>query len=600
MMFHHDVRSPFLSLFLLVLSFLLFRISRAEYLHKYPFLYATEDDVNASFPVIEHLSREYRADFLQRSESIEKDDSSIDDEEEDQPDFLYKHEEQGYRIVEYYVHWCSTCKLFSSVYRSFAIKIREIAAWQGIQENIHIYAVSCSPNRKLCVNQNVKGFPKIRLYKPGESDYTELVHHSHLHPLRVLEALGIDSDGMKNEIDAGEDWDMESAMKTQGRAEVPSPSSYLTRIAYFFTGKELVGKSNSVVELRKYPRRSREELKADIYLSFDYALRNEIYRSADGLSEKQQQVFRDWLDLLIHTLPSSWEIHKLLKELMNNFIYIAKSEDYLMALLDEYPAPAQSWSPSCSYGIPDEGYTCGLWELFHTVTVGVVEYNKATFDPQKLLVTELTARKLRDYIDHFFGCLTCRDNFLEMFDNCGFNRCDRLSDYPIEDENDWIELPLWLHETHNYVNVRLMKERAARNGNDVTTKDVIEVMWPLRQECSECWKDGASLDVTDELPWRSDNLFKFLRLEYGSRDAYSADVRRALNPDPKTTDSHVSSASGSEPIVSSNPRAPILRKHSDAPLLIQLSHASVFVVCIVLLNAAMSTRKMTRRKLKVG
>lgn len=566
---------------------LLFYHTHAEYLHKHPFLYATLDNANASFPVIEHLSREYRGDFHRTIDSKEED---TYDDEEDRPDFLYNHEEQGYRIVEYYVHWCSTCKLFAPVYRSFAIKIREIAAHQGIQDNIQIYAVSCSPNRKLCVDQNVKGFPKIRLYKPGESEFVELAHHNHLHPLRILETLGIDSDGIEQNDKANDDWSINSAMIKSSAYEGSFWSSQWTQLVALFKGNGLVREVRSPKEGGRYHRRTREDLKADVYLSFDYALRNEVYRSSGALSDKQQQVLHDWLNLLKQTLPSSWEIHNLLQELVNNFVYIVKSEDYLMALLDEYPAPVQAWSPSCSRGVPDEGYTCGLWELFHTVTMGVVDYNKAAYDPSHFIVTETTARILRDYIDQFFGCLTCRENFLEMFDNCSFNRCDRLTNYPIDDENDWIELPLWLHETHNHVNVRLLKEKAVRDRNNITKTDVAEAHWPSRQECRTCWRDDVDFENPDEVPWHLDKLIKYLRLEYGSRDAHTAEIRLELNPEPEA------SVSASEPAY---PKNTIFRIDRDVPLLIQMSQASMLVAFIVLLTAAVTTRRRRRQQLKL-
>ena len=34
-----------------------------------------------------------------------------------------------------------------------------------------------------------------------------------------------------------------------------------------------------------------------------------------------------------------------------------------------------SWQ-TCTYGENDMGYTCGLWQLFHVESVGVVEYNR--------------------------------------------------------------------------------------------------------------------------------------------------------------------------------------------------------------------------------
>jgi Thioredoxin len=162
--------------------------------------------------------------------------------------------------------------------RSFAINIREMSAHKSIQNNIQIYAISCSPNRKLCVDQNVKGFPKIRLYKPGDSEFVEQANHNHLHPLRVLEALGIDSDGIKITDDAAENWNVNSEMVKLANNDGSAPLSYWAQLVAFVTGKGDDRDVTSTTERGKFPRRTREDLKADVYLSFDYALRKNSNR----------------------------------------------------------------------------------------------------------------------------------------------------------------------------------------------------------------------------------------------------------------------------------------------------------------------------------
>lgn len=571
-------RRPFLFLLEAAATLLLLATSAtAEYVAKYPFLYASESDKNASFPVIEHLSPEFRG---------------LDKDSDDRPDFLYAPDNQSYRIVEFYIHWCNTCKLFKTVYRNFSLKIKELAEKQGI--HVDVYAVSCSPNRKLCVDQALKGFPKIRLYKPGETAFFELVHHTHLHPLSVLEELGIDFD---RQDEAEDDWDIESAMAVSREdtaaavAAAQPPTVWQRMVAYITTGGPIpdAPKTTDQQEQQTYYRRTRNDLKADIHLSFDYALRNEVYTSSAALTPEQQRVLRQWLELLSHTLPSSWELNKLIKELIDNFMYVAKSEDYLVALLDEYPAPMERWSFACSHGSADDGYTCGLWELFHAMTVGFVDYNKAAFDPSKILVTESAARTLRDYVDNFFGCETCRQNFVAMFDSCAHERCDRLSNYAIDDENEWIELPLWLYTTHNSVNVRLMKEKAGREHRDVPEDDVLRVQWPPRRECGACWRENDD-DDDGTVTWKSDMVYKFLRLEYGQRDAFTADLRRELMPEQVAVVAQITTVTDRNENVSET--------MAGSPLLIQLSHATVFVLSIVVLN--LSGKVQRRRKVRVA
>jgi Erv1 / Alr family/Thioredoxin len=556
---------------LLSLALFLATCTTAEYVAKYPFLYATEDDVNASFPVIEHLSPKYRG---------ETDDKSVDD----RPDFLYattSGQTDTYRIVEYYIHYCNTCRLFVPVYRNFAVKLQELAALQNV--TIDVYAVSCSPNRKLCVDQAIQGFPKIRLYKPSafsssgnstSSDsstsssrsntteplllpYIELAHHTHLHPLTVLEQLGIDFDRPNGE-DQVEEWDMESVVRASSLQSQSSPNTFavttLWQRAYaYWSGVPLsahppLQPSISQYQSHNRKRQTRDELRADIHLSFDYALRYEVYTTSAALSTEQQGILRTWLELLVRTLPTSWLLSKLIQELINNFVYIAQSEDYLVAVLDEFPSPTSQWSMSCSHGQADDGYTCGLWQLFHAMTVGVVDYNRAVFDTELLIVTETAARALKDYINTFLGCTVCRVHFVESYDNCDNERCFRLSDYAIDDEHDWMELPLWLSRTHNAVNVRLLYERAARESTvTLSLDDVQAVLWPPVRDCRACWinstihedetetYDGATSASTTPtattrttLTWNEEMVYQYLRLEYGQRDARTAEFRRQL------------------------------------------------------------------------
>lgn len=297
----------------------------------FPYLYATLDDPNASYPVIDHLSPKHRG---------------LDNDTEDRPAFLYS-PDNGYRIVEYYIHWCQTCRLFAPVYTRFAQKVTEIAAAQGV--SLKVYAVNCSPNRQLCLEQRAKDYPKIRLYRANEADYHEVGHHLQLHPYSVLDTLGITFDR------AGDDpWDVESEM-AHGATDGVTANTWPNRIRSFLG----LTSPAAVVEYH----RSRDDLKADIHLSFDYALRHDIFASNDALGQDESKLFRDWLELVILTIPSSWGLTDLLHELINNYVYVSKSHSYLVAVLDEYPPPRDVWSPSCSRGASDQGYTCGTSSL---------------------------------------------------------------------------------------------------------------------------------------------------------------------------------------------------------------------------------------------
>ena len=344
--------------------------ARGVYVEKWPYLYSTKDDGNVSWPVIEHWSPRDRG-ILQGDD---------DEEYEDRPDFLYHHENQPYRVVEFYLHWCNTCKLYAPIYQKFAEKTRALVAGNV---DIAIYAVSCSPNRPLCVDQAIKGFPKIRLYPPGSGDFTELAHHTQIQPFTVLEALGINFEKTGAESEDGsssdDDWDIDTILEEHAAKANLDHFSVWQRLWAAVAGRDLSLESSEQSRgtiTKPYHRRTRDNLQADIHLSFDYAMRNEIYTRSGELSKEQQRVLLSFFELLQVTLPQSWAMTKLLQELIDNFVYIVRSEEYLLAVLDEYPATAESWSLSCSHGVADEGYTCGLWELFHAMSVGYVVWNK--------------------------------------------------------------------------------------------------------------------------------------------------------------------------------------------------------------------------------
>lgn len=120
--------------------------------------------------------------------------------------------------------------------------------------------------------------------------------------------------------------------------------------------------------------------------------------------------------------------------------------------------------------------------------------------------TDQAALTIRNFIENFFGCEVCRLNFVQAYDSCSHDRCHRLKPESTSLE-DWAQLPVWLWESHNSVNVRLLREKYERDDMGVPThEDEINKMWPLRKDCPRCWDiNGGFNDVT---------IYKYLRTEY--------------------------------------------------------------------------------------
>jgi hypothetical protein len=118
---------------------------------------------------------------------------------------------------------------------------------------------------------------------------------------------------------------------------------------------------------------------------------------------------------------------------------------------------------------------------------------------------EEAAVAIRDYVENFFGCEVCRMNFVSAFDSCAHDRCHRL-DNNATSMSQWMELPMWLFETHNSVNLRLLREEGERELFYPTRQDELDEEWPARDNCLNCWRDDGG--------WVGDHVVEQLRLEY--------------------------------------------------------------------------------------
>jgi hypothetical protein len=370
--------------------------------------------------------------------------------------------------------------------------------------SITFHSISCVPNKPLCRKQNVPGYPMVQLLKPGES-IGEILKHNEAKPVAMLQALGINVDGMVEEDNENDD---------EPTIADPSGGQVITY------------------------HRTRDDLRNDIHLSFDFAMRNNVYTRDTPLTEEEKRSLKDYLYLMKRTLPSSWShLHSLLENLIRNYRYASKKEPYLVQILDKYPPQNYNadgdpeWSLSCSKGEVGRGFTCGLWETFHTISVGVVNYNYNQVDDSELIAPESGARTIRDFVEYFLHCTECTENFIKMYDGCAYNRCQRLTKTTKltgdkVSELEWRALSLWLYEVHNGVNVRLLKEKAQREKQTaITVQDIVNVQYPPIEECPICW---FKPDRSGKREWNETAVFTFLQLEYGKRDNAVIDFHKQL------------------------------------------------------------------------
>ncbi|TRY63148.1 hypothetical protein TCAL_10351 [Tigriopus californicus] len=141
------------------------------------------------------------------------------------------------------------------------------------------------------------------------------------------------------------------------------------------------------------------------------------------------------------------------------------------------------------------GYPCGLWSLWHTLTV-----NQALADSAKGQVDEPTVvlNAMTGYVEHFFGCQECARHFLQEADNgLAFEKA-------VKGPNDAV---LWLWKTHNRVNQRL--------SGDITDDSAFpKEKFPNKEHCSDCYDSQvAGYDLWSE--FQLPQVVNFLKDMYG-------------------------------------------------------------------------------------
>jgi len=385
------------------------------------------------------------------------------------------------RVVEFYAPWCPHCKHYKPHYVELANEVRSAS-------NIKFYAIACTVHHKICEEFNVSGFPTIKGLKSGSNETIELAQNE-MSAEYLSQKLGIAFTPIDNGINS------EQRVETTSEKRKPLPSQ---------------PKNHGIGEISY----RNAQILSDAKLSFDFALKQGIFMSIGSLGDERATHFSEWIALLHQSLPLSWNIHDLIYDILVDMDEVVKDENNLLRLVNKHKEKGKvgtlpKWSISCSHGMDGDGYTCGLWELFHVMTVGLSERMLLGHEIDSDFSTSRAADVLRNYVASFFGCSECQKHFLSMYDSCSFDRCSRLTNdipFDVSPLEHWRELPLWLWEVHNDVNVRLMKEKAKRDGRTVSHMDEIAVQWPSREECGLCWRDDSS--------WDSVTVYSFLRHSY--------------------------------------------------------------------------------------
>lgn len=407
------------------------------------------------------------------------------EERKNNPQFLQ--EDEVNRVVEFYAPWCGHCIHFKPKYIKIARDVNEVIP-------LVFHAVSCQAHKEICRKQNIQGYPTVKWF-PANSSVGQVINGRKISSEYILSEYLHVHKPVIDQIRNG------------------ASKSFLRQPKISQEGS-LISKEVS----KTTPNMDTFHVFHDASLSFYYTMRNSVFMTDNPLSEKQANALHSWLVILSKVLPVTMkEVKNDANVLLASFNNILKSEENMLKHIMEHN-PSHRWTTNCSHGKDGAGYTCGLWQLFHIITVSTIEWNIKARQEDFISPTHV-ASAIRNFVEHFFACDECRTNFLKMYDECKYGLCNHL--YVTVSKNDgeesWEWLPLWLWQAHNDVNIRLFHEEREDNGHPQTAPMEDKAhLWPSKNDCADCW-----LKKSD---WNQEEVMKHLRKVYWSNEPYDIQI----------------------------------------------------------------------------
>lgn len=227
------------------------------------------------------------------------------------------------------------------------------------------------------------------------------------------------------------------------------------------------------------------------------------------IKDEKMEALKKYLNVLAEYFPLRYgnifleTIYSIVKIRDNmsgeGFSQVVKSLEEEMSPI--YSGPSQ-WVGCKGSKEGYRGYPCGLWTMFHMLTVNYANENKRSeHDPKKIL------EAMHGYIRHFFGCADCAQHFVEM---TGKNKI-----FEVSNVNDSI---LWLWSAHNEVNARL-------SGDDTEDPEHRKVQYPTAKHCPNCRYENGT--------WNEENVLRYLKAKYSYKgiNYYGSSNKRKTNDD---------------------------------------------------------------------
>lgn len=156
-----------------------------------------------------------------------------------------------------------------------------------------------------------------------------------------------------------------------------------------------------------------------------------------------------------------------------------------------YSGAAHRWIGCKGSADTYRGYPCGLWTMFHTLTVNYAleesGQDESGRGSTRMNDPALVLSAMRGYITNFFGCDDCARHFASMADALKLDARTR---------DDGV---LWLWRAHNRVNARL-------SGDETEDPEHKKIQYPAAEHCAACRFANGS--------WHEEEVLRYLKRKY--------------------------------------------------------------------------------------
>ncbi|KAL4095449.1 hypothetical protein PRIC1_008823 [Phytophthora ramorum] len=378
-------------------------------------------------------------------------------------------------LVDYYAPWCPHC-------RHFAPEWERVANFYTKTDKVKVGAVDCTKNSEICNKEGIFGYPGVKMHHvPADAEKGLMMPRGARNSKGVIgwaERL-MEEHGVKSGINTEDVAAQLKALRSDGVAAADGEDG------------DAMLKDQSLE--MKYKRLY------DAGIAAVSTFQNGFFMGSNVLEGERYEAALMWVEALVAAFPleKNREVLAVLAELMKTSNHWNHADWKILMSKWKEVAREKTFPVNLFASSEDKRwaycktYTCGLWTLFHSITVSDVKKTSTVepWKPSRVMVA------IRLYVKNFFGCEECREHFMLS------NPESIIDELAVSDSKGPHAVVMWIWKMHNTVNKVLKKEQ-----------------WPSNRECPICYVENGEPTSLDPVRLHEDEIIAYVTSAYGHEE----------------------------------------------------------------------------------